>query len=430
MHQVKVPVCFGFVLVCIFFLSTALTCTQTLQAQEVPAQTAPVAGTTVVVRMIDAVDSGSDPAGKQYKTSVTKQVNAGNSVTIPQGAAATVTLARNGSGWAAHLSSVVINGQAVAITSNSASVTTTTQNAAVSAVGSALGRFGKPKSIPSSVSAVATGQRVVLPPGTTLSFVLAATPPINPPAAATAAPVSPPPAVSTAAPTSGQMYYTLCRYQGQKDAHPLIYVTPIIQTDAGASTISVSFVHYVEATYDMSKIKFGNGFCRQVSNSPDQQAYTVSSLEKQWAASKTEVIHVDWTYTPAQAAASTAATAALAAPSAAPNENYVLCFSDPDQAVIYFSEIFAAAPPPAPANATRGNGAAQRNANARLQSAFLPFLQKNYSFKSASNYPIQCAATFTPTVAGLRAAQIRKQQMEDQYKQAKKQVVETGWKLE
>ena len=82
-------------------------------SQRAHAQTAPPAGTAVTVRMIDAVNSAADPAGKQYRASVTKTVTAGNGVTIPQAATATVSLASNGSGYIAQLSSITINGQPV-----------------------------------------------------------------------------------------------------------------------------------------------------------------------------------------------------------------------------------------------------------------------------------------------------------------------------
>jgi hypothetical protein len=49
--------------------------------------------------------------------------------------------------------------------------------------------------------------------------------------------------------------------------------------------------------------QYGSGYCRRVSSSADQQAYIMSSLEKQWAASKTEVIRVNWMYMPAKVAA-------------------------------------------------------------------------------------------------------------------------------
>jgi hypothetical protein len=264
-----------------------------------------------------------------------------------------------------------------------------------------------------------------------LSFVLGATAPANAPAApaatsaASAANATPHP---VAAPASGPGSWYQCRSWGNNGTRQTVYVTPFIRTDAAASTINQAYYTYMHATYPVDKLLQESDFCRAASADSGQRAFALSSQEKQWAASNppSEVIHIDWTYTPAQAAASTAAAAASEAPTAAANENYVLCSSDPDEPVIYFSEIFAAEMPQSQGGP--GKGGAQRNASARFQSDFLSFLQKNYSFKSGSNYPIGCAATFKPTAAGLHAAQTRKQQMEDQYKQQKKQVVETGWK--
>lgn len=155
--------------VALLLLSASINAGQALHAQT---QTAPAAGTSVVVRMLDAVNSANDPAGKQYRASVAKAVNAANGVIIRQGAVAAVTLTKSGSGYAAQLASVTINGQPVAVASGSASVTSAAQSAASNAVRSALGGLGHHVSAPSGVSAVAVGQRVVLPPGTTLTFVL------------------------------------------------------------------------------------------------------------------------------------------------------------------------------------------------------------------------------------------------------------------
>ena len=61
-------------------------------APGVPGAVAPgllPAGTTVEVRMIELVDSGRDPAGKQYRASINKAIKAGD-ITIPQGAASSV----------------------------------------------------------------------------------------------------------------------------------------------------------------------------------------------------------------------------------------------------------------------------------------------------------------------------------------------------
>jgi hypothetical protein len=311
----------------------------------------------VAVKMLDAVDSGSDAAGKQYRASVTKAVTASNGVAIAQGAAATVTLTNSGSGYTAQLSSITLNGQPVTVASGSASVTAA-ESAASSAMKSVGSMIGHHVSAPSAVTTVATGQRVVLPPGTTLTFVLSQ-PPASSPVASTAAPtVSAAPAASPAQPTtavatpaprpagtsaSAQPYYTLCRYQGQQDGHPIIYVTPIIHTDRGASDISLAFNQYMSVTYDIMKIQQGSGYCRTVSNSADQQAYTMQQLEKQWADSKTVVTHIDWTGTPDEIAATDAKVAARTSAQSAASASglFVFCATSGAAGIdIYYTAVF------------------------------------------------------------------------------------------
>jgi hypothetical protein len=169
-----------------------------------PAQ-APPAGTAVAVKMIDAVDSASNPGGMQYRARINKAVDAGNGVRIPAGAAAVVTLAKDASGYSAHLASVTINGQIVAIASGPASVTSGLQSAATStmnSVSSMLGGFGHRVSAPTGATAIAMGQRVVLPPGISLNFVLSQPPAMNPIGSTSMAGSSPAIAAS-AAPAGG-----------------------------------------------------------------------------------------------------------------------------------------------------------------------------------------------------------------------------------
>jgi hypothetical protein len=420
--------------------------------QALHAQIAPPAGTTVAVKMIDTVNSASDPAGRQYRASVTQAVDAGNGVSIAQGAAATVTLISSGSGYTAHLSSITINGQAVAVTSNSASVSAVGQYAqsrAASAVGSMLGGFGHHVSAPASVAAAATGQHVSLPTGTTLTFVLGNSPSSNAASAAPATPAAqsapvqhtayaaPAPA---AAPAPGHDPY-LCMYYGQKDAHQITYVSPMVYTGAPPSQ---AFFNYLNTNYDLSKIQHAAGHCDRYSSDPATQANSVDMLEKQWAASKTEVIHINWTNSPAENAAATAKLAseatAAAVPTAAANQNYVFCHSawapgtkaEAAATVMYVSDIFPADMPPPltpkpghplPANA---NGA-QINRTYALQISFFAFLQKQYGFKDSGNYPTTCATSFPPTAGGLQSAQSNKQTTEDGVRQLSGQVVETGW---
>jgi hypothetical protein len=142
------------------------------------AQNLPAPGTTLGVRILEAADSSKDPAGKQYRGMVLKPVDAGNGNTIPAGSMAMVTLMKGQGGWSAHLQSVVVKGQQVNVTSAPASVMGSAQSSVASAantVTSALGSFGgfghKPPK-PTGVEAIATGDRVVLPPGTQVQFVL------------------------------------------------------------------------------------------------------------------------------------------------------------------------------------------------------------------------------------------------------------------
>ena len=219
-----------------------------------------------------------------------------------------------------------------------------------------------------------------------------------------------------------QSYSTICRYQGVQDGHQVVYVTPVIHTDLAASDISAAFNRYMSANYDISKIQGGSGYCStKVSNSADQQAYTMQQLEKQWADSKTVVTHLNWTGTPEEIKAVDAKLAA-AAP-ANPNEKYVYCMSGATGPAVYFSDIFLAVP----TSPTFGPHAG-RNGFPEFSVPYLAFLQNKYGYKSAPDSPITCRAVYNPNPAGLHAAQATKQAAQDLDKQANKQIVETNWK--
>jgi hypothetical protein len=230
MKRIKVAVH----LVPVFFTSFLMSSAPVLGAQT------QASGASVAVRMIDPVDSSRDPAGKQYRASVTKAVDAGNGVSIQQGAVAVVMLANDRSGYSAHLASVTINGQTVAITSSAASVTTGAQTAvgsAVHSINSVLGGFGHHVSAPSGVTAIAMGQRVVLPPGTTLSFVLTQPPAANP--ATPAAPTSQP------SPPSGSNskeceYHATCSGTAAPAGQPMAASTTPAPTAAATSAAPAS----------------------------------------------------------------------------------------------------------------------------------------------------------------------------------------------
>jgi hypothetical protein len=135
-------------------------------------------GTSVEVRMIDPLDSNNNAAGKTYRASVTKAVTAG-SVTIPQGAIATVIVMNNGANSTAQLSSITVNGQA--IPTSSSSVAVTPNNGVVGAataqtVGSVIKLFGHHASTAAAPAnqVAAMGAHIKLPSGAQLTFVLSA----------------------------------------------------------------------------------------------------------------------------------------------------------------------------------------------------------------------------------------------------------------
>jgi hypothetical protein len=136
----------------------------------------PAAGTTVEVRMMDMVDSNSDTPDKQYRGIVAKKVEAGD-VTIVPGSMAMIALVNGPSGRVAQLKSLFINGQTVNVSSEAATMRSSLQSTASSAmnsVSSVFGGFGHhAHNTPTSTTqAVASGQRVYLPPSTQLQFVL------------------------------------------------------------------------------------------------------------------------------------------------------------------------------------------------------------------------------------------------------------------
>lgn len=275
---------------------------------------APSAGTAVSVRMIDAVNSASDPGGKQYRASVTKGVSAGNGVTVAQGAAATVTLSSSGSGYVAQLSAIVINGQVVATTSSSASVTNATQNAAgnaVNAMNSVLGGFGHHVNAPAAAAAVAMGQRVFLPPGTTLTFVLSqppasnsateSSPPPSQPAAVSAEPVrSPNSNPAQASGSGGVTAMNICFSNPPPNPSDLNYKTEFltavfevpVETLRSIPVLEPAFSAYLKATYHYPSAGIT---CQPIWSIPDAQTVQKKIIGDRDRA-KLKIIDTGWRY--------------------------------------------------------------------------------------------------------------------------------------
>lgn len=119
---------------------------------------------------------------------------------------------------------------------------------------------------------------------------------------------------------------------------------------------------------------------------------------------------------------STTSARAQQTPAAPAFHHYVYCTSGAETPVVYFSEVFAATttsdhvgPSPAP------------NRFYEIVNPFKAFLEKKYGAESHSTVGPTCRVTNLDP-AGLQAAQAAKQKLEDEYKQSKKQIVETGWK--
>ncbi len=139
------------------------------------------AGTTLTVQMLEAADSAKDGMGHQYRGIVSQAADAG-SMAIPRGSAAIIVLTKSQSGWVAQLHSVMVKGQTISVSSGPATLMNSSMGSAqnmasgaMNTVSSALGGFGfghKKPHAPSEAEAVASGNRVVLPPGTQLRFVL------------------------------------------------------------------------------------------------------------------------------------------------------------------------------------------------------------------------------------------------------------------
>lgn len=333
-----------------------------------------------------------------------------------------ITLTRSGSSYAAQLSSVTINGQVVAVTSDSATVSALAQNVQAKAAGfanSVLGGLGHHVNAPASVAAAASGQHVSLPVGTSLTFTLgqpsgsgtggAAAGSMAAPAAnaapanqtASAAPAESAAATPGQAPGPGKDAY-LCRYYGQKDGHPIAYVTPIIyESTQSQEHLRDRFYSFMKTTYDIDKIQQGGSQCRRLSNDPATQANSMDMMEKQWAASKTELTHLKWTDSPTEAAAANAATASAAAAAqyaaAHPGAPFISCSTRGTAGVdIYVTGIFQTTKPvkQTPSGAKYVDQSVLDNFNAYLT-------QKGYKFTPGSNG----GCDVSPTLAAAQAAQ-------------------------
>jgi hypothetical protein len=337
------------------FLLASIPSTRALHAQ--------AAGPSISIRLLDAIDSSRDPAGRQYRASVAKAVDTANGAMIPQGAPAAVSLAGNGaSGWTTQLVSVTVNGQQVAVSSGPAIVTSAAQSAAgaaVSSMNSVLGGFGRHVNTPAAATAIATGQRVVLPPGATLNFVLTQPAPVAvapaaaaPNVAVASAPVAPETAPSSQAPAaaSGQHWY-MCQYLDPKNldkpaAGSFVYFSYFPTSDSAlasqggsggmaySSALLKHFIGYVRQNHKVADLP-GNpsaqyngrsgGRCNRVQDNAAARANGRDLFLKGAKTNNMEPLEVDFADTAAQDAAIDAKLPGGAQPAPPPVVNSKEC---------------------------------------------------------------------------------------------------------
>jgi hypothetical protein len=394
----------NYTLICVMLWVPIASGQQTSAA--VPQPLAPV----VAVKMIDLVDSSSDPAGKQYRAGLIRPVNIGNGVIIAQGSAATVVLVKNGSGWDVQLSSLVIKGQVTTITSNpgtviGAAAQTNMANAA-NAANAVLGSFGRKPNTYSPVAVVAMGERVILTPGISLSFVLNAIPPSNAAASAAssapAAPAAKPPAAGPGGPAQAQKqqgggWWWYC--QALQDMTGVFFYPADITARADVdAAIQTAWSNHVRREHPNENIPLTG--CTL--GGADQAA--TQRLHDHVRASKgSGVIDVDWKYVPGQDTPPAESPTGMAVS---------FCFSAENMTPIYFSDIFGTN------ISARLDGGQQK-----VDSYFYQYLKQKYAYKNPSNYPASCSILGTTS-----SAKATKQELETRWKRANMQIIETGWK--
>src|SRR5277367_2858671 len=220
---------------------------------------------------------------------------------------------------------------------------------------------------------------------------------------------------------SGQGNWFQCRSWGENGTTDTVYVTQFIHTDAAASTIHQAYYTYMHRTYPVDKLVRESDLCRQSSGDPGQRAFMLSTEEQQWAASKWQVIHINWTYTPGESAAASPpprpSSPASSTPSAqeipktgngwaqqAGKVHHYYCSSDQGQSTMYFSAAFDTT------DMTPGN----------MGAAYKQFLVQKYSY----NGPVACFGEY-PTLDAVRADE--QSRITNMRATKKWKIIETGW---
>jgi hypothetical protein len=279
---------------------------------------------TVIVRLVDPVNSANAQAGKQYRAVVTEAVTAGR-VTIPRDALAKLTLAPTAGGFTTQLVSLTIDGQATPVTSTSVTAESGIETATKKVGGFIKGLGSGATKAADALSA--TGARVALPPGTRLKFSTMIPPQAAgaaapaPASAAAAAPsdaaappvragraTAAPAATSTSQATGGnRAAIAMCTYTHTDGK---MYVSGIFdagQFDADAWTFMNANWRPGEMPFQKYTHAIGNGGCTiYPSVARAQQVLDIWKQEQQKKGGTPYIVETGWAYTAADAAADAA----------------------------------------------------------------------------------------------------------------------------
>ncbi|HEX8713690.1 MAG TPA: hypothetical protein VF730_17575, partial [Terracidiphilus sp.] len=287
-------------------------------SEAVPVQSEPSSPvtTSITLRLVDAVNSSTDPAGKHYRAVVTQAANAG-SVQIPVNTLGAVTLVQQSPGhFSAQLVSLRLSGQDVPVTSTAVSASSMTQQVAKK-LGGFLSSIGKQATGGQASTAVNTvGNHVAIPPGTSLTFTTTVHQPAAP--AASAAPPAQQ-AMAASAPiqnagqpsgeagpdgqviggsTSGVMTAYSCDVEVIPPGkhRQTTYVTAPFTSTQPQRWITFWFSQHIHQTYNIpAYVQNFNVDCRTFGNkTPAQQQAAVNADINRWRERNDDVVQLHW----------------------------------------------------------------------------------------------------------------------------------------
>jgi hypothetical protein len=231
-------------------------------------------------------------------------VDDGNGNAIPQGSTAIVKLAQTPSGWTAQLASVIVKGQTVLVSSSAATLTSSAQSSAsngINTVTSTLGNFGlgHHRNNSSVVTAVVSGQRVILPPGTQLQFVVGDNAAASSSGSVTQTALRTPDNNSESTASAGsspsgnrQMQYYYCEASPNLGKRTF-YFSPVFLSDAEQFAITKAWLKYMDENYTPANQPGIGGQCPAGPTAAVMQEYRAMA-ESRWKGYG--VVEVDWKY--------------------------------------------------------------------------------------------------------------------------------------